>query len=306
MPFEHVQFIIPDSASQIKIWRKTRGKEWCDNLIAFVQSPSKGKVLEWNFDRYYELTYLWNEEQQTAVEITRYWIGRGLLPFHVTDKGQDGTGHRGVVDGMARRMQDLHILNQRTEYPERARNVIKRSATVAPPAPPINRTREILEIRRRRNERSGGSFESLSREERGLPPAELAQQQHPAYPDGVTYDAAHRIEHGRTTIFTIAEQRRLGTLRNILEIIEVLMKAVRMNRPSLDHYQDLKYSEKDLIQLGLRKALPEVKKLILYLESFPEEEAKSQVPFDDSSLPQTSQPGADLLANNSTLGPSNN
>lgn len=306
MAFEHVQFTIPDSADQIRIWRETRGKEWCEILTAFMQSPSKGKVLVWNSDRYYELTYLWDEEQQTAVEITRYWIGRGLLPFYVTEKAPDGTGHRGVVDGMARRMQSLEILRQRAQYPEeRVRNAIRGrhpgQAAIAPP--PVNRTREIVEMRRLRNERSGGSFESLSREDRGLPSAELAQQQHPAYPDGVTYDAAHRMENGRTTIFTVVEQQRLGTLRNILDTVEVLMKAARATRPSLAQYQDLKHNEKDLIHLGLRKMLPEVKLLIAYLENLP---SAIQPLVGRTSLPQTSQPGADLLANSSTLGPSNN
>lgn len=52
-------------------------------------------------------------------------------------------------------------------------------------------------------------FDDLTREERGLPPPEVADAQHPDYPEGWTYRDVHREIHGRIQVWPIAVKAEL-------------------------------------------------------------------------------------------------
>jgi AraC-like DNA-binding protein len=52
-------------------------------------------------------------------------------------------------------------------------------------------------------------FDDLTREERGLPPPEVADMQHPDYPEGWTYRDVHREIHGRIQVWPIAVKAEL-------------------------------------------------------------------------------------------------
>lgn len=272
MAFEQIKFHIPDQDQQFAEWMAVRGEDWLKRLMAFMTTEDNGKVINWTPERYYELAYLWNEKNHTSVQITRYWIGRGLLALRVTRRAPDGTGHRGVVDGMARRMQDEGILVRRGKYPDdRVRNAIQGKSMSTSDEPvrvsrPARSMREIIEMRRRRLNQSGGPFDSLSREERGLPAAELANIQHPDHALGVTYDIAFRNERGRTHIFTADEKKRLDTFSGLSDLVRTLAKLSETELPTHDEFAALRSSEQDLILHSIAKMLPGIRKLLDHLE----------------------------------------
>lgn len=292
--FQTVEYDIPPEDEQMLVWKEARGLDWCTRFETFARKQPRETIetargiLVWNRDRYYELAYLWNDLNLTAVQITRFWIGQKHIPLNSDIKGAaDGTGHRGVVDGMARRMQRFGILEKRQSYsPERIQNAIHgRSASNsgdAPPRvarPPVS-MREIMEIRRRRLDLSGGSFDSLPREERGLPSQEMANVQHPDHAPGVTYDMAFRNDHGRTHLFTATEKRRLGVFSRISDLVRGLTKLTETALPTIAEFDGLRANEKDLILHGIAKALPEAMILLNYLEEL-------------KALPETISPETD-------------
>jgi hypothetical protein len=82
----------------------------------------------------------------------------------------------------------------------------------------------------------------------------------------VTYDAAHRMEHGRTHLFSVAEQKRIEALRRFTNTLDGLNQIVA-NRPTVADYELLSPNEQDLVRLRARKTpLGEVLALLEYLE----------------------------------------
>lgn len=198
----------------------------------------------------------------------------------VRNRLQNIMDHIGEVEAWRRtltddeRMEWNHpnaILRHWSESPyfvARPRRV--RTTTASPKSQPSQARpsmREILERRRERYAAAGGTFDTLTREERGMPPIELANVQHPDYPEGVTYDVAFRQEHGRTVLFTVTERQRLAAWRQLLGIIDRLGKLTDEPRPSIAVYRTLRANEKDMVEFQVRKVMPKINDLVGFLES---------------------------------------
>lgn len=88
---------------------------------------------------------------------------------------------------------------------------VKREKKPKKAKPPQKTLAQVFDERDKKAGLNNGMF--TSPDERGFPPPELANQQHPDYPPGVTYANAHRIQHGRVVVFPIKEQEQMKVKR---------------------------------------------------------------------------------------------
>lgn len=89
----------------------------------------------------------------------------------------------------------------------------------------------------------------LTLEEKGYPPPELADKQHPDYPEGVTYAMAWREENGRVQLWSLAEKRKIQLTARWQEAIGQL---AQLDVISLD---TLNPNQRRLIEFSLVKVL---------------------------------------------------
>jgi hypothetical protein len=61
-------------------------------------------------------------------------------------------------------------------------------------------------------------FNRHTAEELGMPPPELADRQHPDYPEGWTYAHVFREQHGRVQLFTTIERQRMANYERLTEL----------------------------------------------------------------------------------------
>jgi hypothetical protein len=115
-----------------------------------------------------------------------------------------------------------------------------------PPKPPQKKLGQILNERAQR----AAAMPELTREEKELPPPELEGEQHPNYPQGVSYAEAWRIENGRVQLWPLAEKRKMQTARRWRETIAPL--AEKLDVGELD---TLNPNQQVMIELYLRKVL---------------------------------------------------
>jgi len=106
----------------------------------------------------------------------------------------------------------------------------------AQPAPPPPQPRRISawDIAR-----PDGGFRSLSREERGAPPAEIEHEQAPGEPPGVTRLHAHIAKHGRVQLWSPSEKERIDAGMRFTELRgHLLALADPANVPDPDSIAD--------------------------------------------------------------------
>jgi hypothetical protein len=86
--------------------------------------------------------------------------------------------------------------------------------------------------------RPDGGFRSLSREERGAPPPEIAHEQAPGEPDGVTRLQAHITKHGHVQLWSPAEKERIDAGLRFAELrghLAALADPLNVPDPAIIH-----------------------------------------------------------------------
>jgi len=79
-----------------------------------------------------------------------------------------------------------------------------------------------------------GSYKSLSPEESGRPPPELAGEQAPGYPEGVNRMQAHIREHGHVQLWSPKETKQLQLGEKFLQFRMLLKRVATLDYPGPD------------------------------------------------------------------------
>lgn len=98
----------------------------------------------------------------------------------------------------------------------------------------------------------------LTPEEKGYPPPELKDKQHPGYPAGVTYAMAWREENGRVQLWSQDDRQKMKILARFQEVVGAIAK---LDVAELD---ELKPEQKALMAFSFNKVL---QPLLAWLES---------------------------------------
>jgi hypothetical protein len=268
---------IPDNwNNQIKKWIADNGDSWWNPIEQYLLKYRDNKPnlrgnrngnMNWNRERCYELIFFYHNHNQTSQDISRWWAMR--------DYCCPKTKRNGFADGEIGRMRRAGI-NLRGEVQPRRKTIKQTSIPAARHiSSRFSLRRQIMERRQERVAKSGGSFDSLSREARGLPAEHLAQQQHPDHPTGVTYDAAHRMKHGRTSIFAENEQKIIGSYKKFNDLVIGLNKLPEAF--PISDYHTMSIREREMVHLQLMKLLPRLRALVENIQNLPQPD--KTVPF---------------------------
>jgi len=133
----------------------------------------------------------------------------------------------------------------------------KKARSAAAPPPPARRFPPIGQILLARAAKAAARPE-LTAEEKGLPPPELANQQHPDYPPGYTYANAHREKHGRVQIWPVKFKEAWDLGNKFQQAIGQLAKLSPSDWPQPSELAALEPKRREQICFGFAKVTREL------------------------------------------------
>jgi len=134
------------------------------------------------------------------------------------DKGEIAVTTAAQIARLPREEQHRRIANPKEKAPRAPK----------PKNPPAKPTGQIL---LERAQRTPAFDEQLSLEDRGYPPPELADKQHPDRPPGVTYAMAWRDDNGRVQLFSVSAKKQMGIVEKFRT---ALAPALQLDPSELD------------------------------------------------------------------------